>query len=185
MEHKRASAELDAVQGAEIAAAGGHGLAVIGPIPSDRTRIAYLYARLLKAATGSDRSVPVRIPHWSAGAVAMVGTTTTIEQCELARASGGVLVLDEVTRFNRGVLESVATAIQEKMLIARDARTEIRRPLRVHLVLSLAGCPCEECDDVIGRVRCSEEERRRYLDRIPPRLWTAVGVVARTSQRPR
>ena len=174
-------AALDVVQGAEIAAAGGHGLAIIGPDPRCRLRIALLYARLLGAATGSD--TPVRVPHWNAGAAAIIGTTASIERCELARADGGVLVLDEVTRFNRGVLEAVATAIQDKMLIARDARTDSRRPIQVHLVMSMAGCPWEECDEVIGRVRCSKEERRRYLERIPARLWTAIGVVARTHRR--
>ena len=175
--------QLDAVRGAEIAAAGGHGLAIIGPDPRGRLRIACQYARLLQAATDSDRTLPVRVPHWSAGAAAMVGTTRSIDQCELARASRGVLALDEAPRFGRGVLEGVAKAVQEEELIARDARTDTRRPIQVHLVMSMAGCPCEECDEVIGRVRCSKEERRRYLERIPARLWTAIGVVARTHRR--
>ena len=182
MDPKSIDGQLEALRGAEIAAAGGHGLAIVGPNPQYRLRVACLYARLLQAAAGSDRSLPVRVPHWSAAAAAMVGTIAKIEQCELARANGGVLVLDEATRFDRGVLEAVATAVQDNVLIARDATTESRRPIRVHLVMAMAQCPCEECDEALGRERCTEEQQRRYLDRIPPRLWTAVGVVARTHQ---
>ena len=182
MDPKSIDGQLEALRGAEIAAAGGHGLAIVAPNPQYRLRVACLYARLLQAAAGSDRSLPVRVPHWSAAAAAMVGTIAKIEQCELARANGGVLVLDEATRFDRGVLEAVATAVQDNVLIARDATTESRRPIRVHLVMAMAQCPCEECDEALGRERCTEEQQRRYLDRIPPRLWTAVGVVARTHQ---
>ena len=167
--------QLDAVQAAEIAAAGGHNLAIVGPYPQYRLRVACLYARLLEAATGSDRSLPVRVPHWTAGAAAMVGTTESIESCELARASGGELILDEAPRFARGVLEAAAIAVQDGELIARDATEESRRPIEMLLAITMARCPCEGCDEAVGR--------RRYLDRIPAALWAPVGVVARTRQR--
>ena len=183
MDLRSIDTQRDAVHGAAIAAAGGHGLAIIGPDPRGRLRIVCQFVRLLQAATDSDRTLPVRVPHWSAGPAAMVGTTRSIDQCELARASGGVLVLDEATRFDRSVLEAVAKAVQDNVLIARDATTQSRRPIRVHLVMAMAQCPCDECDEALGRERCTEEQQRRYLDRIPPRLWAAVGVIARTHHR--
>ena len=113
----------------------------------------------------------------------MVGTTRSIERCELARADGGVLVLDEATRFDRGVLEAVAMAVQDGELVARDARTQTRRHIQLHVAITMAGCPCEECDAGGGAQSCNNDERRRYLARIPAQLWAAIGVVARTHHR--
>ncbi|MBI1363846.1 MAG: YifB family Mg chelatase-like AAA ATPase [Proteobacteria bacterium] len=151
-----------AKRAAEIAAAGGHNLLMVGPPGSGKSMIAQRLPALLPPMSATEalevsmiHSVgghlpeaglllarPFRDPHHSASAVSLTGGGHNAQPGEMSLAHRGVLFLDELPEFPRNVLETLRQPLEAGTITISRARAHVRYPARFQLVAAMNPCPC-------------------------------------------
>jgi magnesium chelatase family protein len=112
------------------------------------------------------RRPPLRSPHHTASAVALIGGgSSTIRPGEISIAHGGVLFLDELGEFPVSVLEALRQPLEEGVVRISRAATSATMPARFQLVAAMNPCPCGE-GTTHGSCRCSDAARSRYARRL-------------------
>lgn len=131
-----------------IAALGGHHLLLAGPAGGGKSTLAQVIHSLLPEPNighevKSDLVWPPLIqPHHSTPLAAMVGGGSFPIHGEISRAHEGVLVLDELLEFERGVVESLREPFeQEKIRVSRLAAQKFF-PVKTQIIATTNLCPC-------------------------------------------
>jgi magnesium chelatase family protein len=83
------------------------------------------------------RRRPFRNPHHSASMAALVGGGLRVKPGEVSLAHLGVLFLDELPEFQRGVLDSLRQPIESGEAIVARANAHVRFPARFQLVAAM------------------------------------------------
>lgn len=169
----------------EIAAAGNHSLLMVGPPGSGKsmlaTRLPGLMPALSVEAAKASAAVlslvgqfrpelfgvrPYRQPHHTASAVALVGGGNPPRPGEISLAHQGVLFLDELTEFDRKVLETLREPLETgRIHIARAAR-QAEFPAEFQLVAAMNPCICGHHGDSTGKCRCTPDQIARYRSKL-------------------
>jgi len=170
----------------EIAAAGGHPLLFVGPPGTGKTLLASRLPGILPPLSDDEalescavRSVaghgidlagwrrrPFRAPHHSASAAALVGGGSMPRPGEISLAHHGVLFLDELTEFDRHVLDVLREPLETgRILISRAAR-QAEFPAAFQLVAAMNPYPCGYAGDSSGRCTCTPDQVQRYRARV-------------------
>lgn len=170
----------------EIAAAGGHNLLMVGPPGTGKTMLASRLTTILpdlnedealeSAAVASISNQgfdaeqwgrrPVREPHHTASGVALVGGGSHVKPGEISLAHNGVLFLDELTEFDRKVLDVLREPLETgKITLSRAAR-QATYPADFQLVAAMNPCPQGRACDRAENCECTPQQQKRHRSRI-------------------
>lgn len=189
-------------RGLEIAASGGHNIALYGPPGTGKTMLAKGFRGLLPnlnedemlevtgihSAAGTLRETiittpPFRSPHHTASYVSVIGGGAIPKPGEVTLAHRGVLFLDEFPEFETRVLESLRQPLEDRVVNISRSRGFALFPASFILVAALNPCPCGNRGNKKQQCTCTASAIARYerklsgpiIDRVD--MWIEVGTI--------
>lgn len=191
-----------AKRAAEIAAAGFHNLLMSGPPGGGKSMIAkripgilpplsmeeclevsaiYSVAGKLDAEVPLIRNRPFQNPHHTISHAAMVGGGTHIHPGSISLAHRGVLFLDELTEFPRGILECLRQPLEEHQVSIARAQGKYSYPANFMLICAMNPCRCGYYPDM-NRCTCTEKEITGYWNKLSGPLLDRIDMYVETSR---
>ncbi len=176
-----------------IAAAGAHNVLMLGPAGTGKTMMAkalpgilpplspdeaievtriYSAAGALPPGQGLITTRPVRSPHHTASAPAIVGGGMIPRPGEISLAHRGVLFLDELPEFPRAVLETLRQPLEDHCITIARAHAAVRFPAGFMLVAAMN--PTPKGDVAPGEV--GRRAMERYLERLSGPLLDRIDL---------
>jgi magnesium chelatase family protein len=198
LDFKDIKGQESAKRALEIAATGGHNIALYGPPGTGKTMLARAFTGILPSLTNEETLVvtrihslinkdsalithpPLRSPHHTSSHVSLVGGGTNPRPGEVTLAHLGVLFLDEFPEFDKRVIESLREPLEEGCITVSRAKGTYTFPASCTLIASMNPCPCGYMGSKLKRCICKPSDIDRYarklsgpiMDRID--MWVPV-----------
>ena len=185
-----------AKRGLEIAAAGKHNVIMIGSPGSGKSMLCRRIKTILPPMNEEDMieatkihsiageltksmpiisSPPFRAPHHTSTPAAIIGGGKKVVPGEVSLASGGVLFLDEIAEFPRGVLESLRQPLEDKIVSITRALYRVEFKTDFMLLAASNPCPCGfyyEGD----KCTCTQSEVDKYMKKFSGPIMDRIDI---------
>ncbi len=170
----------------EIAMSGEHNILMIGPPGSGKSLIAnaipsilppldeeeimsiskiYSICGMLNAGDGLVMQRPFRMPHHSLPKGALIGGGSVPRPGEISLAHTGVLFLDELTEFDKSVIEQLRMPLEKKKIVINRLGGSYEYPADFVLVAAMSACRCGFFPDMT-KCNCTSAAIKSYLSNI-------------------
>jgi magnesium chelatase family protein len=123
-------------------------------------------AGMLSASSGAMTRRPFRAPHHSVSCAGLIGGGSAPRPGEVSLAHHGVLFLDELLEFPRGVLEALRQPMEDGFVTIARASASLRFPARFALAAAMNPCPCGHAGDPRRPCVCAANEITKYRSRL-------------------
>ncbi len=186
----------------EVAAAGGHGLLMVGPPGAGKSLAARRMPSILPPLAGDEvlevariasacgtgngaisTSRPFRAPHHTVSAAGLVGGGSPPRPGEITLAHRGVLFLDEICEFSRAALEALREPLENGRVTISRAGGRQTLPSRFMLVAAANPCPCGRGDQD-PECRCGAAAIGRYRSMLSGALVDRIDMTVAVAQPP-